>query len=122
MTNYYKSNGYYDVNITSSSAEVKASGDINLTYSIDAGSRYIFKKITTNVDPVFDKNIFYPLRAEYNKIIGSYYSPFKITELLESIDELIADNNLQFVEHNVEEIVENDGINIKFNIFEGKKY
>ena len=121
LTNYYKSNGYYDVNITSSSAEVKASGDINLTYSIDAGSRYIFKKITTNVDPVFDKNIFYPLRAEYNKIIGSYYSPFKITELLESIDELIADNNLQFVEHNVEEIVENDGINIKFNIFEGKR-
>ena len=121
LRNYYKSIGYYDVNITSSTAEVKDSGDINLTYSIDAGTRYIFKKITTNVDPVFDKNIFYPLRKEYNKIIGSYYSPFKIKELLESIDELIADNNLQFVEHNVEEIIENDGINIKFNIFEGKR-
>ncbi len=121
LTNYYKSIGYYDVNVTSSSAEVKESGDINLVYSIDAGTRYIFKKITTNVDPVFDKNIFFPLRKEYKKIIGSYYSPFKIKELLESIDELIADNNLQFVEHNVEEIVEKDGINIKFNIFEGKR-
>ena len=40
---------------------------------------------------------------------------------MESIDELIADNNLQFVEHNVEEVIENDGINIKFNIFEGKR-
>ncbi len=121
LTNYYKSIGYYDVNVTSSSAEIKESGDINLVYSIDAGTRYIFKKIVTNVDSVFDKNIFYPLREEYNKIIGSFYSPFKIKKLLESIDELISDNNLQFVEHNVEEVIENDGINIKFNIFEGKR-
>ncbi len=121
LKNYYKSIGYYDVEVTSSSAEVKDSGDINLVYSIDAGTRYIFRKIETNVDPVFDKDIFFPLRAEYNKIIGSYYSPFKIKKLLESIDELIANNNLQFVEHNVEETIENDGINIKFNIFEGKR-
>ncbi len=121
LQNYYKSIGYYDVNVTSSSAEVEKSGDVNLVYSIDAGNRYIFKKITTNVDPVFDKNIFYPLRSEYKKIIGSYYSPFKIKELLESIDELIENNNLQFVEHNVEETIEKDGINIKFNIFEGKR-
>ena len=30
-------------------------------------------------------------------------------------------NNLQFVEHNVQEIVEGDSINIILNIFEGKK-
>ena len=34
---------------------------------------------------------------------------------------LIENNNLQFVEHNVEETLENDSINIVFNIFEGKK-
>ena len=90
LTNYYKSIGYYDVNVTSSSAELKESGDINLVYSIDAGTRYIFKKIVTNVDPVFDKNIFYPLRSEYNKIIGSFYSPFKIKKLLESIRRIIS--------------------------------
>ena len=28
---------------------------------------------------------------------------------------------MQFVEHNVQEIVENDNINIVFNIFEGEK-
>ena len=46
---------------------------------------------------------------------------FKITKLLEEIDELIADNDLQFVEHNVEKSVNNDSIDIKFNIFEGEK-
>ena len=42
-------------------------------------------------------------------------------KLLEELDKIIADNNLQFVEHNVQETIDKDGINIKFNVFEGKK-
>ena len=121
LKNYYKSIGYYDVDITSNSAEVKDSGNIELTYSIDAGKRFFIKKISTNVDPVFDKNLFFSLNDRYKKIIGSFYSPFKITKLLEEIDEIIANNNLQFVEHNVQEVVEGDSINIIFNILEGEK-
>ena len=40
---------------------------------------------------------------------------------MDKIDELIATNNLQFIEHNVEEIIEKDSIIVKFNIFEGEK-
>jgi outer membrane protein insertion porin family len=121
LSNYYKSMGYYDVKINSSSAEIQNSNNVIITYSIDAGNRYIIKKITTNVDPVFDKNLFYDLNDDYKKITGDYYSPFKIKNLLEKIDQLIEDNNLQFVEHNVEEIIEENAIIVKFNIFEGPK-
>ena len=122
LENYYKSNGYYDVKIQSNSAQInKKDGDIELIYSIDAGNRYIIKKIITNADPVIDKDIFYSLNKEYQDTIGSYYSPFKIKKLLERIDELIEINNLQFIEHNVEEIIESDSIVIKFNIYEGEK-
>ena len=122
LENYFKSNGYYDVKIQSNSAQInKKDGDIELIYSIDAGNRYIIKKIITNADPVIDKDIFFSLNNEYQKTIGSYYSPFKVKKLLESIDELIELNNLQFIEHNVEEIIENDSIVIKFNIYEGEK-
>ena len=121
LTNYYKSLGYYDVKVTSNSAELKKSGNMELIYSIDAGTRYVISKITTNVDPVFDKEIFLSLNKKYEKIIGEYYSPFKIKRLLEDIDELIEQKNLQFVEHNVEEILEGSSITIKFNIFEGQK-
>ena len=55
------------------------------------------------------------------KYIGDYYSPFKVKKLLDKLDELIEANSLQFVEHNVEEIIENDNINIVFNVFEGEK-
>ncbi len=121
LTNYYKSIGYYDVKVASNSAEIKQSGNVELIYTIDAGKRYFIKKIVTNADSVFDKNLFYSLNKEYQKIIGSYYSPFKIKKLLEEIDSLIERNNLQFVEHNVEEIIEGDSIVIKFNIYEGEK-
>ena len=33
--------------------------NIDLIYSIDAGKRYTINKISTNVDPVFDKKIFF---------------------------------------------------------------
>jgi len=121
LKNYYRSIGYYDVKITSSSAEMLKSGNVEIIYSIDAGTRYIIKRIETNADSVFNKDIFYPLNKEYKKIIGSYYSPFKVKKLLEYVDEIIENNNLQFVEHNVEEIIEQDSITVKLNIIEGEK-
>ncbi len=121
LENYYKSIGFYDVKVSSNSAEIKDSGNIELIYSIEAGKRYTIKKITTKVDPIFDKKLFFELDKEYQDLLGSYYSPFKIKKLLESIDEVIEKNNLQFVEHNVEEIIEGDSIVIKFNVYEGEK-
>ena len=121
LTNFYKSIGYYDVTINSNSAEINNQKNIDLIYSIDAGTRYTIDKITTNVDPVFNNELFFPLKKSYEKLIGEYYSPFEIKNILEDIDEIIEKNNLQFVEHNVEEEVLERTISIKFNIFEGKR-
>ena len=121
LKNYYKSVGYYDVAINSKSATINENNDIDITYTIDSGRRYILKKITTNVDPVLDRKIFEPLQKNYNKYIGKYYSPFSVKKLLDKIDLLIESRNIQFVEHNVETTVTDDGIEIKFNIFETEK-
>ena len=121
LKNFYKSIGYYDVTISSNSAEINDQDNIDLIYSIDAGTRYTIDKITTNVDPVFNNELFFPLKKSYEKLIGKYYSPFEIKNILEDIDEIIDKNNLQFVEHNVEEEVLEKTISIKFNIYEGKR-
>ena len=42
-------------------------------------------------------------------------------KILEEIDQLIEVNNLQFVEHNVEELLGDETISIKFNINEGER-
>ena len=121
ITNFYKSSGFYDAKVTSKLAKIEDTGYINLTYIIDEGQRYRIKKISTNVDKVFDKDLFFSLNKEYEKYIGEYYSPFKIKKLLDNIDEIIDKNNLQFVEHNVQEEISDGNINVIFNIFEGEK-
>ncbi len=121
LINYYKNLGYHDIKVTSSSAEIQNSQNINLYYSIEAGKRYIFAKIDTVLDTTFDKKIFFPLREKYNDLVGTYYSPFKIKKILEEIDSIIENNNLQFVEHSVQETIEGDRINLSFNIKEGEK-
>ena len=122
LENYYKSIGYYDIKIDSSAVQINSEeGSAKLIYSISEGERFIINKISTNVDEVFDKKIFFPLNDIFKEYVGVYYSPFKIKDLLDELDKLIEKNSLQFVEHNVQENVEGDKINIVFNIFEGEK-
>ena len=121
LKNYYKSLGFYDVQIKSNLAKIVDTENAELVYSIDEGKRYSIGKISTNVDKIFDKKIFFPLEKTYSEVVGDYYSPFKIKNILDEIDELIANNDLQFVEHNVEEKINENTIDIIFNIFEGEK-
>lgn len=121
LLNYYKSLGYYDVQILSSNAEVSKFNLTNLTYTINAGKRYRINKISTNVSNVLDKNLFSPLKNVFTKAVGKYYSPFTVKKLLDEVDLLIANNDLQFIEHSVNEVIEGENIEIKINIFEGPK-
>ena len=121
LINYYRSIGYYDVLVNSTSAELSKNDQISINYNIDAGTRYSIDKISTNVDSVFDKKIFFSLNKSYNKLIGDYYSPFKIKKILDEIDEIIDDNNLQFVEHRVRAGISEDKISFVVDIYEGEK-
>ena len=123
LENFYRSKGYKKVKVLSKMANFNNEGNVDLVYSIDAGERYRITKIETNVDEIFDQKIFFPLNKKYTEVIGNYYSPFTIKKLLESLDELISENNLQFVEHNVQESIDDgeNSIAIRINVFEGKK-
>ena len=121
LENYYKSLGYYDVNVTSSSAELNKSGNIDIVYSIDAGKRYTINQISTVIDPTFDKELFFDLQEDFKKYAGDYYSPFKIKKLLDTLDKIIESKNIQFLDYNVEEEIVGDSISVKINIYEGEK-
>ena len=121
LVNYYKSLGYYDVQVISSHAEISKDNVTTLTYNINAGTRYKVTKISTNVVDVVDKKIFAPLEKSFKKVVGKYYSPFTVKKLLDELDVLIANNDLQFIEHSVNEILDEGSIEIKINVFEGSK-
>jgi len=86
LKNYYKNKGYYEVDISSSNVEYSDGEGFVLTFSINAGTRYRFKKIYAEVDEALDKKEFLSLEKGFSKLAGSYYSQKKLTSVLESID------------------------------------
>ena len=68
-----------------------------------------------------DKELFLPLNKIYNKVVGNYYSPFLVKKLLDELDLIITNADLQFIEHNVNEIINDDTIELVINVIEGQK-
>ena len=122
LKNYYKNKGYYEVDITSSNIEYSEGDGFILTYSINAGKKYKFKKIYADVAKELDANAFSSLEKEFTKVIGEDYSQRKVRLILEKVDQLSEYKELQFVNHRLVETLDEDGIEIKIEIYEGQKF
>ena len=71
LENYYRNKGYYEVDVKSTNVEYSEGKGFVLTYNINAGKRYKFKKIFANISETLDtKSISVPLEKEFNKLIG----------------------------------------------------
>jgi len=122
LKNYYKNKGYYEVKVSSSNVEYSEGEGFVLTYSINAGKRYKFNKISLNVSEALDQNAFTSLEKEFDKVVGEYYSQRKLTSILEKIDKLSEQKELQFINHSASESLEGDSVAVVINIFEGEKF
>ena len=122
LKNYYRNKGYYEVDVKSTNVEYSQGEGFILTYNINAGKRYKFKKIFANVSEALDKDAFLSLENKFNKLAGEYYSQKKLKLVLDEIDKLSEQKELQFINHNILETLDDDnGIEVKINIFEGEK-
>ena len=121
LKNYYRNKGYYEVNIKSTNIEYAEGEGFVLTYNINAGNRYKFKKIFANVSEALDKNAFLSLENEFDKLVGKYYSQRKLKSVLDKIDKLSEQKELQFINHSILETLDGNSVEVKINIFEGEK-
>ena len=121
LKNYYRNKGYYEVDVKSTNVEYSEGEGFVLTYNIDAGKRYKFKKIFANVAETLDQDAFLSLEKEFDKLVGEYYSQRKLKRVLDKIDKLSELKELQFINHEILETLDNDTVEVKINIFEGEK-
>ena len=121
LKNYYRNKGYYEVDVKSTNVEYSKGEGFVLTYNINAGKRYKFNKIFANISETLDKDAFLSLEGKFSKLAGEYYSQRKLKSVLDEIDKLSEQKELQFINHNVEETLEDTGVEVKINIFEGEK-
>ena len=123
LKNYYKNNGYYNVNIESSSVQLLNEDDFLLTYKITAGEKYYFNNLTLDLPPEFNKDNFSSLNKVFKKLKGKKYSFKKIEDILVEIDKIALSKEFEFIDATYNEsIVNKNQINLSINLFESDKY
>jgi len=122
LKNFYKNNGYYNVEINSSFAKQISENEFELIFNIDAGSKVYFGDLNLILPTDFDKNNFKKIDKLFKKIKNEPYSINTIDKILDEIDLITSQEQYQFINAVVDENLFNNKINLNFKINETEKY
>ncbi len=122
LENYYKNNGYYNIEVNSSFAKLLNENEFELIFNIDAKSKVYFGDLTLNLPDDFDEKNFLSIKKLFKKIEGEHYSINSIDKILEEIDLITTIEQFKFINATVSEDLQDNKINLKFFIKEGEKF
>ena len=121
LRNFYKNNGFYNAEINSSFAKMLDNYTVELIFNINAGPKISFGDLKLNLPIDFDENNFEPIIKLFNKIKGKPYSINTIDKILDEIDLITELEQYKFIKANVVESIDQNSINLVFNVEEGEK-
>ena len=122
LKNFYLNEGYYNVKISQTSANVIQDNKFNLTYNINAGKKFIFNDLILNIPTDYDPSNFKFAQQLLNDMKGKPYSLNRINNLLNEIDNIAILKQYEFINASFsEKILDENKINIEFLINESQK-
>ena len=122
LRNFYKNNGYYNVKINSSFAQVIEDKYFEIVFNIDAGQKYYFNELKLNIPIEYNKNDFVKLNKLLVELKQKPYALNRIEDILDEVDEVALNNNYEFVSATYnEEIIDNNKINLSINLKDTEK-
>ena len=122
MNNFYKNKGYYNIKIGSSFANYLGNSEFELIYNITSGNKFFFNNLILNLPIDYDLNNFKKLTTMLSKFKGESYSLNSIDKILKEIDKIVLNEQYEFLKSTVNEEINNDLINLTFNISESEKF
>ena len=123
LSNYYKNLGYKNVKVFESFAEFTTKGDFEITFNIDAGKKFYFNQLTLNLPSDYDKEKFSNVEKIFNKFKGEHYSLNGLKKIIDEIDNIASAKLYDFIDAKVTENIVNDNqINLLFNIIDSEKF
>ena len=123
LTNFYKNQGYYKVEILSSFAEITSKDNFKITFNIDSGNKYFFNEFDLKIPIDYNKNDFEDINRLFNRLRGKEYSINALTEILDKIDLIASTKSYDFITANVtDRVVENNKLNFIFEILDSEKF
>ncbi len=124
LKNYYLDKGYYQVDISDSSARLLDSGKFNLVFNIDAGPVFTINKTDLILPDDYNPKNFTKINETLKDLENEIYSFSKLSKVVDQIDKVSLNREYEFITAKInEEVVENNLLNLKIVISEtDKKY
>ncbi len=123
LTNFYKNNGYYNVQIKDSFVEFKNDGSFKLIFNINSGDIFKFNKLNLVLSEDYDKKYFTKIDKSLNKLEGEEYSLDKIEKVLREVDKIALTKQYEFIDAALtEKIIGNDKLNITIALVDTEKF
>ena len=122
LTNFYLNKGYYQAKVFSSFAKLIKDNEFELIYNIDAGPKFYFGDLSLELPDDYDNTNFSKLEKLLKKLHKEPYSINSIEKILEEIDILALQEQYESVNVEVIENIDNDRLNLKFEIIETDKF
>ena len=122
LNNFYKNKGFFNVEINSSFANYLGKDEFEIIYNISSGEKFYFNEFNLNLPIDYEKSNFNQLKKIFEKFKGETYSLNAIDKILNEIDKIVLNEQFEFLKSTVNESIENNLINLTFNIEESQKF
>ena len=121
LINYFKNNGYFNVNVENSFVEFDKNSNFNLIFKITPGKKFFFNNFALNIPSNYDSKIFKSINKKFSKLKGKTYSLLKVNNLLKEVDKIALTKQYEFINASLAEKTYQDKIDIEINISESEK-
>ena len=121
LSNYYKDNGYFNVQVENSFVEFDKNSNFNLIFKITSGKKYFFNNFKLNIPSNYDLDTFKSIEKKFTKLKGKVYSLSKVNILLKDIDKIALTKQYEFINASIVEKINQDKIDFEINISESEK-
>ena len=122
LKNFYLNEGYFNVKISQTNANLIQDNNFNLNYNINAGKKFYFNDLNLNIPSDYDPDNFKLIQSLLNDMKDQPYSLNAINNLLSEIDNIAITKQYEFINASFKETtVEENKINIEFLINESQK-
>ena len=121
LKNYYLNNGYYNVKVNSTSAQIIDSNNFELIFNIEAGNKYNFNKLELQIPTSFNTNNFKDINKTLKKLQNKTYSLNQIEKILDEIDKISLNKQYEFIKATYVEQAYENKIDLKIKIVETEK-
>ena len=123
LENYYRNQGYYQVKILNSFAELDNEDSFRLVFNVDAGERFTFNNFSLSLPDDYKIEDFTKVNKIFKKLKNKIYSLESIELILTEIDKIASMRLYDFITADVKEtIIDQNKIDFDFKIIDSKKF